>query len=90
MQWGSFPFQETKVLYRIIVQTGNAYGGTQKAKIAFVEDLRTSQAGGSAAVTGADHGGLSGLADPDHPALAIYTDTTSFGAFLSVADATVQ
>ena len=31
LSWGSFPFQEIKVLYRIIVQTGNAYSGTQKA-----------------------------------------------------------
>jgi hypothetical protein len=37
-----------------------------------------------------DHGSLSGLADLDHPAAAIYTDTTNFNGALSAADNTVQ
>jgi len=43
----------------------------------------------SAAVIG-DHGNLSGLSDPDHPATAIYTSTTNFDGALSAADDTVQ
>lgn len=90
LQLGSMPFQEFKILYRIILRTSNAFGGTQKCRIEFVEDLRASQVGGSSAVGGADHGSLSGLTDPDHPSSSIYTNTAGFNGILSVADTTVQ
>lgn len=88
------PFIEIVKVGTIIFQTSNTYTNTIKGRIrstgtsANYVDLRkitslpTNQA--------TDHGTLSGLTDPDHPAGAIYTNTTNFNGILSTADITVQ
>jgi hypothetical protein len=40
LAFGTIPFQEIKVLYRIILRTKSSFGGTRKAKIIQVDDYR--------------------------------------------------
>ena len=65
LTFGDFPTPELDILYRFIMQTGDAYGGTKKGKIIEVTDFRGNPITGSAA-TSQDHGSLGGLADDDH------------------------
>jgi hypothetical protein len=97
LQLGSLFTTEFKPMYRIVyrydVTAPNAITNSDtgiRAMIAFVEDLRGAISGGSSAVTASDHGSLSGLADPDHPASAIYCNVSAFTGNLTSADDTVQ
>ncbi len=65
LSFGTLPTPEITFLYRLIMQTKDTFGGTKKAKIVDVTDLRGSLVTGSTAVA-VDHGVLSGLADDDH------------------------
>lgn len=93
------PFQEMKFLGTIILQTANGYDNAVQSRIrstAFFGgedyiDFRSQPfVSGAGSATVVDHGALAGLLDPDHPASAIYTDTTNFNGTLSSADDTVQ
>lgn len=79
----NMPFKEMKLLYRVILR--NDVTPYEEA-----QDLRTvsNLPGGTYVAT--DHGSLTGLADPDHPASAIYTNTTSFANRLTTSETTVQ
>lgn len=62
------PFQEMRVLYRVIFQTANGYGNTPKARIRDVQDLRADTIRASGQYVPVTHGSLSGLvASDDHP-----------------------
>jgi hypothetical protein len=61
-----------------------------KAHIADVRDLRQAIDISLPAFSPNDHGLLTGLNDPDHPATAITTDTSGFDGGLSAADNLVQ
>ena len=61
------PFQEMRVLYRIIFQTANGYGNTPKARIRNVQDLRADTIRASGQYVPVSHGSLSGLTRDDHP-----------------------
>ena len=87
---GTLPSQEMKVLYRIIYKVDTNYVNTIKAALRDVRDLRKAVDVSVAAYTPADHGLLSGLTDQDHPASAIFTNTSSFNGLLTAAENDVQ
>ncbi len=66
LAFGTLPTPEIVFLYRLVMQTKNTFGGSKKAKIVDITDLRGSQVSGASAVA-SDHGALGGLADDDHP-----------------------
>lgn len=71
--FGDFLTPETVILFRIILNSKDTFGGTKKAKIVSVVDFRTSGLSG-AANAAQDHGTLAGLADPDHPQYLLVVD----------------
>jgi hypothetical protein len=76
---GDLPFQEAKVLFRVIYRTSTAYGNTIKAYVEHVQDLRSVSNLPSGTYVASDHNSLTGRSSPNsHPATAISTDTTSF------------
>lgn len=82
--FGTFPFTEFKMLYRVTWQANSAYGNTPKAVIRDVTDFRavTSLPTGQPSVF--EHGSLGGRDDANqHPADAISTDETSWTGNLS-------
>jgi hypothetical protein len=90
MDWGTFPFQESKVIYRIILQTGTSYGGTRKVKVQDVTDFRSLSALATGGFVPIEHSSLGGLATSGHPATVIAPDTANFDKVLSGADTTSQ
>lgn len=88
MQFGSLPSAEHKVVARVIVKR---VGGSPYYELEEVADYRnvSDEPSGTAALIG-DHGALTGLTDPDHPATAVTVDTTAFAGILSGADTLVQ
>jgi len=88
--FGTLPFQEMKVLYRIILQTSTSFGGTRKAKIQDVADFRSITnlpAGSFVPIT---HASLGDLSTSGHPADVLDLDTTNFNGILSATDTEVQ
>jgi len=79
------PSKELKLLYRVLIQRV----GTS-ANLVEVSDFRLSSANIAISTTINDHGLLTGLTDPDHPATAIYTDISNFNGVLSSDNTTVQ
>jgi hypothetical protein len=91
LSFGTFPFAEFKMLYRITWETQTAYGNTPKAVIRDVTDFRsvTSLPTGQPQVQ--VHGSLSGRDEINqHPADAISTDNTSWTGNLSAGVDDVQ
>jgi hypothetical protein len=93
-QLTNLPFAEMVALGSVIFETDAAYTNPIKGRIRSTDtgdnyvDFRKI---GSLPVNQlSDHGNLSGLNDPDHPASAIFTNTTNFSGVLSSADTTVQ
>lgn len=88
------PFQEIVAIGTIIYETSSLYTNAIKARVISTDDgsdyvdfrkissLPINQI--------SDHGNLSGLSDLDHPASAIYTNTTAFSGLLSSSDSTIQ
>jgi len=70
---GTMITQEFKLLYRCIYQSSSSMTNTPKAALVDVRDLRATEDTAFAQVSPNDHGSLSGLGDPDHPASAINT-----------------
>lgn len=86
--WGTLPFQEMAPLYRVTLRynasSPGAYTNTARTAIsAITRMVGTYTSLTAASVT--DHGALSGLSDPDHPASAIV-----FTPVGSIAATTVQ
>jgi hypothetical protein len=72
LSFGTLPYAEMKLLYRVIVQTSNAYGSTMKVRVVDVQDLRSVSNLPSGSYVATDHGSLSGrTAAGSHPATAI-------------------
>ncbi len=90
LSFGDIPFQEMKVLFRLIVQTRNTYSNTPKCRIVDVLDLRTTASPTAGTYVASAHGALSGLSTSGHPASIISTDTTNFDGILDANDTTVQ
>lgn len=89
--------EEYKFLGTLIIQTNDGYGNAVKSRIRTTDggddfiDWRSAvmpQGGTSSTVT--DHGALGGLSDTDHPASAIFTDTSGWSGLLSASETTVQ
>ena len=82
--FGSFPFTEFKMLYRLIWQAADSYGNTPKAVIRDIEDYRTVSSLPTGQPVVQIHGSLEGRSDPgQHPASAISVDQISFTGNLS-------
>jgi hypothetical protein len=89
--FASLPFQEFKVLYRLIYQTSTAYGNAIKARLVDIQDLRSISNLPAGTYVATSHSSLSGLANINsHPASAIFVDTTNFDKILSSLDSNVQ
>ena len=91
ISFGTFPFTEFKMLYRIIWQTADGYANTPKAVIRDVEDYRavTSLPTGQPSVL--VHGSLAGRDETaQHPADAISVDTSTMTGNLSAGISDVQ
>ena len=60
--WGSQPFQEFKVLYKLIYQTSDSYTNARKAQLVDVLDLRAAKrAPGGGGIIPSSHSNLTGL-----------------------------
>jgi hypothetical protein len=84
LSFGTFPFTEFKMLYRIIWQTSSGYGNMPKAVIRDIEDFRsvTSLPTGQPQVL--VHSSLAGRDDvAQHPASSISVDQSSLTGNLS-------
>jgi hypothetical protein len=91
LSFGTLPFAEMKVLYRLLFKTSNTYSNSVAASLQEILDLRTASSLPGGTYTATVHSSLAGLTDPNqHPASAISTTTTSFTNNLSASDDTVQ
>jgi len=90
LSFGTLPFQEMKVLYRVILQTGTAYGGTRKAKVQDVSDYRSVSNVPAGTFVPLTHASLGDLPTSGHPAAIIAADATAFAGVLTTADDTAQ
>lgn len=62
IQWGNSPFQEFKVLYRLIFQTDDSYSNERKVALRDVLDLRTARRSpGGGGIIPSAHSNLTGL-----------------------------
>lgn len=77
LSFGVLPSNEMKVLYRLIFETSSAFTNAPKASLRDVRDLRQAIDTSIAAFSASDHGLLTGLNDPDHPAFAIFTGSAA-------------
>lgn len=65
---GDLPAVEWKILYRIILQTGNGLGGTRKAQVTAVDDYRTASLLPGVATPAISHNSLADTqVGDDHP-----------------------
>lgn len=72
LAFGTLPYAEMKLLYRVIVQTSNAYGSTMKVRVAEVQDLRSVSNLPAGSYVATDHNSLTGRSTAaSHPATAI-------------------
>ncbi len=84
ISFGTFPFTEFKMLYRITWETQTAYGNTPKAVIRNVTDFRSVTNLPTGQPVSQVHGSLAGRTDANqHPADAISTDQSSWTGNLS-------
>lgn len=91
LSFGSMPFHELKVIWRLIFQTSSSYSNSMRAKLVDVVDYRTTNSLPASSYVATDHASLSGRSNPNqHPASAVAPDTTNFGNLLSPADDDVQ
>lgn len=85
LSFGALPYAEMKLLYRVILRRSGTSETYQEST-----DYRSVTPAPTGTYVATDHGTLTGLTDADHPASAIYTDTTDFDGNLSALDDTVQ
>lgn len=72
LAFGTLPYAEMKLLFRVLVQTSNAYGSTMKVRVVEVQDLRVTSNLPSGSYVATDHNSLSGRTTANsHPASAI-------------------
>jgi hypothetical protein len=95
--WERFPATCYKVLYRVMVQTGNGYGGNRKAKIQDVADYRGAYRDEHLTLQQnrqsfpADHAALKNTtAAASHPAGSVAVGTSNFQMLLGPSDTDVQ
>ena len=80
---GNLPSPEMIVLYRLVMQTKDTFGGTKKSKIVGVTDFRGSVITGATAIAIA-HGASSGLANDDHAQYLLVDGTRAMTAALNM------
>lgn len=61
ISWGTMPFQEFKVLYRLVIQSSNSFSGPRKAKLVDVLDLRADKRARGSTFVPSAHSTLTGL-----------------------------
>ena len=89
--FGDLPSLEMKVLYRLIFEYDSAnFANTLTARLVDVRDLRQAIDTSLAAFSASDHGGLSGLNDPDHGPTAVTTTGVTKDGGLSDSDVDVK
>jgi uncharacterized protein YhfF len=88
LSFGTLPFAEMKVLYRLIFKTSNAYGNTPHAYVADTEDLRSVSNLPAGTYVATAHSSLTGLSDANsHPASAIVNTPSGTISATNVQDA---
>jgi len=91
INFGTLPFAEMKLLYRLIFGCSNAYASTCKTILMIITDYRNVSNLPSQSYLATAHSSLTGLSEINtHPASAISINTAAFDNFLSAADDTVQ
>jgi hypothetical protein len=94
VDFGSLPFQETRVLYRVIIRTKNSFGGTRYAKISDITDFRTVGSASGGAYVPVYHGSLDGLGNDDHSQYALLAGRSGgqifYGSNLASEDLTLD
>ena len=87
---GDLPSAEWKILYRLIYQTSNGFGGTRQAKLQAIDDFRTAALQPGEAATPTAHSSLSGLATgDDHPQYQLRSEKSTALGYASL-DATTK
>jgi hypothetical protein len=77
-QFGNFPYQEFKLLYRLIYKTNSAYANNFNAALHDITDYRRGvDTQLSSSYQPNDHGNLSGLSDDDHLQYLLLAGRTS-------------
>ncbi|MFA6406913.1 MAG: hypothetical protein WCW34_05370, partial [Patescibacteria group bacterium] len=66
LSFGNLPFQEMKVLYRLIYQTATAYNNPVKARLREIQDLRSVSNLPAGTYVATSHSSLTGLLNDDH------------------------
>lgn len=91
LSFGGLPFQELKLLYRIILNSKDTYLGTTKSKISDIQDLRSVSNLPAGTYVATAHSSLTGLTSANaHPASAISTSVTNFDNLLTSSETNVQ
>ncbi|MDD2731389.1 MAG: hypothetical protein PHW33_04690, partial [Candidatus Portnoybacteria bacterium] len=66
LAFGNLPFQEMKILYRLIFQSATAYNNSVKARLRDIQDLRSVSNLPAGTYVATSHGSLTGLLNDDH------------------------
>jgi hypothetical protein len=92
LSFGTLPFQEMKVLFRLIYRTDATFTNAPRAYVVGVQDLRNVSNLPSGTYVATDHNSLAGRSVvATHPATAVSVDTTPFtNAILTVTETDVQ
>jgi hypothetical protein len=77
MTFGTLPYQEMKVIYRLIFQTSTTYGNTPHARLRNITDYRSVSNLPAGTYVATDHGVLTGLLDDDHTQYALLAGRSS-------------
>ena len=81
---GTLPFQEMKLIFRLIFRTKSTFANTVKAALRGIQDLRSVSNLPAGTYVATDHNVLTNRsADNSHPASAIAVDNSAMTGFLS-------
>lgn len=85
LAFGGLPSAEWKILYRIILQTGNGLGGTRKAQITAVDDFRTASLLPGVTTPPTSHSSLADLnVGNDHPQYQLRAEKSVANGYASL------
>ena len=94
VDFGDLPFQEVRILYRVILRTKTTFGGTRKAKISEVLDMRVAGNTIGGSYIPVTHGDLAGLGDDDHAQYALLAGRSGgqilYGSTIASEDLTLD
>ncbi|MDD5502179.1 MAG: hypothetical protein PHH26_01805, partial [Candidatus Thermoplasmatota archaeon] len=77
LSFGNLPFQEMKVLYRLIFQSTTAYTNAVKARLRDIQDLRSVSNLPAGTYVATSHSSLTGLLNDDHTQYFLLAGRTS-------------